>query len=121
MDSKKSRTNWPLPFAEAVDVGVSAECLKNIRPLLQKYIDQGKVPGFATLIARHGKIVYYDALGYMDIESRKPVQTDTIFRMWSNSKPIAGVATMICVEEGLLSLDDPVSRFIPEFKNRIFG
>jgi len=117
VDSKKSRTNWPLPFAEAVDVGVSAECLKNIRPLLQKYIDQGKVPGFATLIARHGKIVYYDALGYMDIESRKAVQTETIFRMWSNSKPIAGVATMICVEEGLLSLDDPVSRFIPEFKN----
>jgi len=117
VDSKKSRVDWPLPFADAAAVGVSAGRLEQIRPALQKYVDQGKAPGFVTLVARHGKIVYYDALGYMDLESRKPVQTDTIFRMWSNSKPIAGVAVMLCVEDGLLSLDDPVSKFIPEFKN----
>jgi CubicO group peptidase (beta-lactamase class C family) len=117
MSTEKQLTNWPLPFGDAVNLGVSAERLERIRPALQKYLDQGKAPNFVTLVARHGKIVYYDALGYMDLESHKPVQTDTIYRMWSNSKPIAGAATMICVEEGLLSLDDPVSKFIPEFKN----
>jgi CubicO group peptidase (beta-lactamase class C family) len=117
MDSDKSRAPWPLPVSDAIDAGVSAGRLEQIRPALQKYIDQGKAPGFVVLVARHGKIVYYDSLGFMDLESRKPVKTDTIFRMWSNSKPIAGVATMICVEDGLLSLDDPVSKFIPEFKN----
>jgi CubicO group peptidase (beta-lactamase class C family) len=117
MSARKQHINWPLPFADASEVGVSAERLARIRPTLQKYIDQQKVPNLVSLIARHGKIVHFDALGYMDLESHKPVQKDTIFRLWSNSKPIAGVATMICVEEGLLSLDDPVSKFIPAFKN----
>src|SRR4030042_2565471 len=55
----------------------------------------------------------------MDFESRKPAKKDTIYRLWSNSKPITGTATMICVEDGLLNLDDPVSRFIPAFKNQV--
>jgi CubicO group peptidase (beta-lactamase class C family) len=106
-----------LPFANASDVGMSVEQLARIRPALQKYIDQQKVPNFVSLIARHGKIVHFETQGYMDVENRKPVQKDTIFRTWSNTKPITGVATMICVEEGLLSLDDPISKFIPAFKN----
>ena len=72
-----------------------------------------------TLVARHGKIVHFEAQGYMDFERRKQVQKDTVYRMWSNTKPITGVAAMICVEEGLLELDDPVSKYIPAFKNPV--
>jgi CubicO group peptidase (beta-lactamase class C family) len=77
------------------------------------------VPNLVTLVARHGKVVHYEAQGYMDFDSKKPVQKDTIFRLWSNTKPITGVATMLCVEEGLLTLDDPVSRYLPAFKNPV--
>jgi CubicO group peptidase (beta-lactamase class C family) len=119
MIPKKMSTSWPLPFAEPEDVGFSSKQLACIRVGLQKYIDTQKVPNLVTLVARHGKIVHYEAQGYMDLESKTPVQKDTIFRLWSNTKPITGVATMICVEEGLLSLDDPVSKFIPAFKSPV--
>jgi CubicO group peptidase (beta-lactamase class C family) len=112
-------SNWPLPYAKPEDVGMSSERLAKICPGLQKYIDQEKVPNLITLVARHGKIVHYEAQGYLDFESKKPAPKDTIFRLWSNSKPITGTATMICVEDGLLNLDDPVSKFIPAFKNQV--
>jgi CubicO group peptidase (beta-lactamase class C family) len=117
VNSGKSIKNWPLPFAKPEEVGVSAERLAFIRPALQKYLVEHKSPNFVTLVARRGKIVHFETMGYADCETRKPVQTDTIFRMWSNSKPITGVAVMICVEDGLLALDDPVSKFIPVFKD----
>lgn len=117
MSLNNPNKSWPLASVQPEEVRVSSEKLALIHPTLQKYIDQQKVPNMVSLIARHGKIVHFDAQGYMDLENRKPIQKDTIFRLWSNSKPIAGVATMICVEEGLLSLDDPVSKFIPAFKN----
>jgi CubicO group peptidase (beta-lactamase class C family) len=116
---EKSVPNFPLPVAKPEEVGVSSKNLGLLHSCSQKYIDSHKVPNLITLVARHGKIVYYEAQGYMDSESHKPIQKDTICRLWSNSKPIAGVATMLCVQEGLLSLDDPVSRFIPAFKNPV--
>jgi CubicO group peptidase (beta-lactamase class C family) len=119
MNTKKAASDWPLPLVEPEEVGVSSKRLALIRPALQKYIDEKKVHHLVTLAARHGKIVYYEAQGYMDLEGKKPVKKDAIFRLWSNSKPLAGVATMICVEDGLLSLDDPVSRYIPAFKNPV--
>lgn len=119
MTAKKSSENWPLPLSEPEKVGVSSAGLSKIRPALQKYIDLQKVPLLVTLVARRGKIVHYEAQGFMDCVSRKPAPKDSIFRLWSNSKPIAGAAVMICVEEGLLSLDDPVSKFIPAFKNQV--
>ncbi len=115
--SKKEDSKWPLPFAKPEEVGFSSERLARIRPGLQKFIDKQLVPNLVTLVARHGKIVHFDAQGYLDLESKKPAQKDTIFRLYSNSKPIAGLATMICVEDGLLALDDPVSKYIPAFKN----
>jgi CubicO group peptidase (beta-lactamase class C family) len=118
MKPEKSKSNYPLPAAEPEEVGVSSKNLALLRSCSQKYIDSHKVPNLITLVARHGKIVHYEAQGYMDCESPKAVQKDTICRLWSNSKPITGVATMICVQEGLLSLDDPVSKFIPAFKNQ---
>jgi CubicO group peptidase (beta-lactamase class C family) len=100
-------------------VGISSARLAKIRPCLQKYIDNKKIPNAVSLVARRGKIVHYEAQGFMDFDSGKTAPKDTIFRLWSNSKPIAGVGTMICVEEGLLDLDDPVSKFIPAFKNPV--
>lgn len=119
MSPRKSNENWPLPFAEPEDVGMSSERLSSIRPTMQKFIDDKKDPNFITMVIRRGKIVHYEAQGYMDIERKKPVHQDTICRLYSNTKPITGVATMICVEEGLLSLDDPISKFIPAFKNPV--
>ncbi len=114
-----SNKNWPLPLAEPEEVGMSSERLSRIRPAMQKFIDSEIDPNFNTMIIRHGKIVYYEAQGFMDIESKKPVQKDTMYRLWSNTKPITGVATMICLEEGLLTLDDPISKYIPVFKNPV--
>jgi CubicO group peptidase (beta-lactamase class C family) len=114
---KSENSNWPLPRAKPEDVGVSSERMARIRPGLQKYIDNRKVSNFVTLVARHGKIIHYEAQGHQDIKAKKPAQQDSLFRLYSNSKPIAGLATMMCVEDGLLSLTDPVSRYIPAFKN----
>lgn len=110
--------NWPLPAAEPEEVGLSTEQLARIRPAMQRYIDERKVPNVITLVARHGKIVHLEAQGYMDFESRRPVQTDSFFRLYSNTKPITGVATMMLVEDGRLGINDPVSKFIPAFKNQ---
>ena len=114
----KDNNTYPLPNAVPEDVGLSSERLARICPGLQKFVDEQKVPNLVTLVARHGKIVHYEAQGYLDLESRQPVVKDTIYRLWSNSKPITGTATMICVEDGLLSLDDPVSKYIPAFRNQ---
>ena len=110
---------FPLPAAKPEDVGLSSERLATIKPYLQKYIDDKKVPNLVTLVARHGKIVHFEVQGYMDFETKKPAKTDTIYRLYSNSKPITGVATMILYEEGKLNLDDPVSKYIPAFKNQV--
>jgi CubicO group peptidase (beta-lactamase class C family) len=117
MSATKSKSVWPLPVAEPEEVGFSSERLARIRPAMQKYIDNHEVPCMITLVARHGKIVHFEAQGYMDIESKRPVRKDAFFRMFSNSKPITGVATMMLYEDGLLKLDDPISKFIPSFKN----
>jgi CubicO group peptidase (beta-lactamase class C family) len=119
MSPKKTSANWPLPSAEPEEVGFSSERLAKICPGLQKFIDKRMVPNLVTLVARHGKVVHYEAQGYMDFDSRKPATKDTIYRLWSNTKPITGTATMICVEDGLLNLDDPVSKYIPAFKNQV--
>jgi len=117
--STNSRGEWPLPLTIPEEVGISSERLSRICPVLQQFIDTKKDPNFVTMVIRHGKIVHYEAQGYMDFESKKPVQKDTIYRLWSNTKPISGVAIMMCLEEGLISLDDPISKYIPAFKNPV--
>jgi CubicO group peptidase (beta-lactamase class C family) len=84
---------------------------------MQRYIDQGELAGTVTLIARRGRVVHFEAQGLMDIEKKIPMRTDAIFRLASMTKPIASVAVMMLFEEGHFLLDDPVSKFIPEFKN----
>jgi len=99
------------------EVGVSTKRLEHIRPVMQNYVDDGRIPGFLTVVARHGKIVHFETIGRRDIENNKPIETDTIFRIHSMSKPITSVAVMILYEEGHFQLDTPVSEFIPEFKS----
>jgi len=107
----------PLPLAEPREVGFLPERLARLGPVLQRFVDEKKVPNLVTLVARHGRVVHYEARGVMDLETRRPAEKDTIFRLYSNSKPITGLATMILFEEGLLTPDDPISKFLPAFKS----
>ena len=84
---------------------------------LSKEISRGNYPGFVTLIYKDGEIIFSDTRGFSDIESQTPLKEDSLFRIYSMSKPITGAALMILVEEGKVSLSDPVEKYIPEFKN----
>ncbi len=99
------------------DVGLSAERLDRIDAAIQKGIDDGRIAGAVSLVARHGKIAYFKAFGMADRDAKKPMRTDSIFRICSMSKPITTVAVMMLYEEGRFTLEEPVSDFIPEFKN----
>lgn len=99
------------------EVGLSSERLSRINEVIQRYIDSQQISGAVTLVARKGRVVHYEAHGLMDIEAKKPLRKDALFRMASSTKPVAGVAIMMLMEEGKVRLSDPVSKFIPEFKN----
>jgi CubicO group peptidase (beta-lactamase class C family) len=98
------------------EVGFSAERLKRINIGMQRYIDQKLIAGIVTLVARRGKVVHFERFGMQDIEAHKPMQLDTVFRIYSMTKPITSVALMMLYEHGLFHLNDPASKFIPEFK-----
>ena len=106
-----------VPIGKAEDVGLSSERLKRIGEAVQRHIAAGNVAGAVTLVARRGKIAHFEAYGVMDVDTKKPMAKDNLFRLASMSKPITGVAVMMLVEEGKIRLNDPVSRFIPEFAN----
>jgi CubicO group peptidase (beta-lactamase class C family) len=106
-----------LPLVKPEDAGLSSERLQRIRPLIKSHVDAKNLAGAVTLVARRGKIVHFEAHGSTDLESNKPMRTDTLFRMASMTKPITAVAVLMLMEEGKLILSDPVSKFIPEFKN----
>ena len=99
------------------EVGFSSERLQRVHEAVQRHIDAKEVSGVVTLVARRGRVAHFEAQGLMDIESKKPMPKDGIFRLASMSKPITGAAVMMLIEEGKIRLTDPVSRFIPEFKN----
>ena len=108
-------------IAKPEEVGLSSPRLGRIRTHLQRYIDTGKVAGTLTLVARQGQIAYFEPQGHLEIERQRPMQRDTIFRIYSMSKPITSVALMMLYEQGLFQLDDPVHKFIPTWKNlRVF-
>lgn len=104
-----------LPLAAPSAAHMSAERLARIGPAMQAYIDDGRLPGVMTLVARGGEIVHWEAVGMSDLESAELLQPDDIFRIYSMTKPITSTAIMILVEGGDIALDDPVSKFIPEF------
>src|SRR5580704_9409433 len=99
------------------EVGFSSERLQRVHDAVQRHIDAKELSGVVTLVARRGRVAHFEAQGLMDIESKKPMPKDGIFQLASMSKPITGAAVMMLIEEGKVRLTDPVSRFIPEFKN----
>ena len=103
------------PNVSPESVGFSADGLNALRRTMRTLVDEGQLAGITTLVARHGKVVYADAYGVRDLATRKPVASDTIFRIASMTKPIVGVAMMMLWEQGRWSLDDPVTKHIPEF------
>ena len=106
-----------MSVARAEDVGMSAERLARIDNMVQQHVDKGWIPGAVVLIARNGKIVHYKAFGYSDIDQKTPLKRDDIFRIASQSKAITSLAVMMLWEEGKFLLDDPISKYIPEFSN----
>ncbi|MFC1490189.1 serine hydrolase domain-containing protein [Candidatus Latescibacterota bacterium] len=98
-------------------VGLSTERLDRIGNVVQEYIDSDTIAGAVTLVARHGKIAHFEAFGMSDKEAARPMTTDAIFRICSMSKPITSLAVMMLYEEGKFLLSDPVSNYIPEFRN----
>lgn len=106
-----------LPTVKPEAVGFSSERLKALDTAMDGLVDKGRLPGIITIVARHGKVVAVNVHGDKDTASKTPLTADTIFRMYSQSKPVTAVAMMILYEEGKWRLDDPVTRFVPEFKD----
>ena len=96
------------------EVGLSSERLALIDERMQSYVDSGEIPGAVALIARHGKIAYFDYWGMADREKKVEMKPDTLFRIYSMSKPVTSVGLMILHEEGLFQLNDPVAKYLPE-------
>jgi CubicO group peptidase (beta-lactamase class C family) len=105
-----------LPPGEPEAVGMSSDRLRRLDSVMQSFVDEGRLPGVLTMIARHGRVVHFETCGMRDIEAGKPMEKDTIFRIYSMTKPITSVAVMMLCEEGRFQLDDPVSKYIPELE-----
>ncbi len=110
-----SQQGTMLPTTEPEKMGMSSKSLYQINSLMQRYVDENKLPGMITTIARHGKVVSFEKYGMMD--DGRPMQLNAIFRIASMTKPVTSVAVMMLYDEGYFQLDDPVSRYIPEFKD----
>ena len=106
-----------LPKSKPEDVGMSTERLQRIDQMLERRIAAGQISGAVAIVARKGKIVHLTAKGVMDLETKQPMTPATMFRVASMTKPVTSVALMMMVEEGKVRINDPVSRYIPEFKN----
>ena len=106
-----------LSLSKAEDVGMSSERLQRIRPMMQGHVDARDFSGAVTLVARKGKVVHFEVYGMADVEAKKAMTKDTLFRLASMTKPVTAVSIMMLLEEGKLVLSDPVSKFVPEFKN----
>jgi CubicO group peptidase (beta-lactamase class C family) len=105
------------PTVRPEEVGLSGERLKRIGELVQHHIAAGSFSGAVTLVARNGRIGHHEAHGLMDLDAKKPMPKDGIFRIMSMTKPVIGVAILMMMEEGKVRLQDPVSKFIPEWKD----
>ncbi len=111
-------TSLTAPTVSPEQAGMSAAALERIERHLQtRYLDSGRFPGAQLLVYRRGGIVHHSVHGFADVERKAPVKSDTIFRIYSMTKPITTVALMMLVEEGKVALDEPVHKYIPEWSN----
>ncbi len=107
-----------LPHAQPFDVGLCPERIQRLMDVLRREVASGKLPGAVAMVARRGQIALFEAVGQQDPATGTPMQTDSIFRIYSMTKPVVSVAVMMLVERGQLLLSDPVSRWLPEFANQ---
>ena len=103
-----------LPTAKPDEVGLSTERLARLTATLREDVDKGTLPGAVLLIERHGKIAYFESMGWLDPQNKTPMTKDAIFRIHSMSKPIATVAAMMLWEEGKIALSDPAAKYLPQ-------
>ncbi len=102
--------------ASPEEVGLSSEGMARLTRHVQAYVDAGKFPGAISMVQRRGKVVHFQTYGQRDIEAGTPVECETIFRIYSMTKPIVSVGLMTLYEEGRVQIDDPVSKYIPQFR-----
>src|SRR6266536_659457 len=112
-----ARELQPLAAATPEQAGMSAERLGRITTMLKKEIADGKLPGAVVMVARKGKIIFSDAIGFQDKGANTPMKLDSIFRIYSMTKPLASVTAMMLVEDGVIQLTDPIAKFLPAFKS----
>ena len=105
----------PLPHAKPADVGLCPDRTQRLMDVLRREVESGRLPGAVAMVARRGQIALLEAVGQQDPATGKPMQTDSIFRIYSMTKPVVSVAVMMLVERGQLLLSDPVSRWLPEY------
>jgi CubicO group peptidase (beta-lactamase class C family) len=105
------------PALDTSKAGMDPELLARIPARLKAFVDKGTIPGAVTLVERHGALASLEAVGYQDLESKKPMRTDTIFHIASMTKPVTAVGIMILMEEGKLAIGDRVEKYLPDFAN----
>jgi len=111
-----------IPFAKPEEVGVSSAKLAQMQAAARKMVDEEKVAGIVAMVSRKGKICHFEACGSCDLETGKPMQRDTIVRIYSMSKPITSVAVMMLYEQGDVLLDEPVETYLPELHGlKVYG
>lgn len=99
------------------DLGLSSERLARADATMHAYVDKGKLPGVQTIVSRRGQVVHHDCYGWADVEAEVPVTPDTLYRIYSMTKPITSVGLMMLFEQGAFLLENPVHRFLPEFRD----
>ena len=107
---------WAAPPPDPKKAGMDPARLALIPVRMQAFVEQGRISGAVTLVARRGVLASLDAVGYLDLENQRPMRTDSIFQIMSMTKPVTAVAAMMLMEEGRLALDDPLEKHLPEFK-----
>lgn len=105
------------PVPDPAELGFDPVRLARLKPWMQRYVDGGRWPGGAVLVARHGHLAFFDCVGSADIEAGQPWQRDVIARIWSMVKPVTAVALLMLFEETRVHLDDPVDAYLPEFRD----
>lgn len=106
-----------LRMASPEKVGISSERLERLNALAESYVSEGKVPGMITMVARHGKLVHFEATGKKGLMDKRDLEKDDLFRIYSMTKPITAIAAMQLYEQGKFQLNDPISKWVPELKD----
>ncbi|RPI82283.1 MAG: class A beta-lactamase-related serine hydrolase [Planctomycetaceae bacterium] len=107
-----------LAVSRPEDVGMSSTALGRVKPALQKFVDEGKIPGAVVIVSRKGHTVLFETVGWRDVANQRPMERDTVFRIYSMTKPITSVAVMMLVEQGKIDLDAPVDQYLTEMRDR---